>query len=197
MQWWMYIKDWNYGYGKEKSVLTRSDTTSGSIMNPNITLGATDNNLRVSVSIFPSDDSNAKNAPAPAGHSGVADDVFVCEVSDVPLQTWFSVSLTVFDKNLDIYIDGKLVKSCLISGVPKPCVGDIQISPKGGFSGYICDFYHYPRMLVPSDASTFYNAGTTCKNKTPSASPTTVATGYSVKFGVYDPVGKEVQEYTF
>jgi hypothetical protein len=26
---------------------------------------------------------------------------------------------------------------------------------------------------------------------------TAAATGYSVKFGVYDTVGKEVQEYTF
>jgi hypothetical protein len=51
-------------------------------------------------------------------------------------------------------------------------------------------------MLTPSDASSFYSAGTSCKTSTgPTAASN--ATGYSVKFGVYDTVGKKIQEYTF
>jgi hypothetical protein len=149
------------------------------------------------VSIFPSSEGGSgKSEPAPAGHSGSSDDVFVCEVPNIPLQAWFSVSITVFERNLDVYIDGKLVKSCFLPGVPKPAVGDIQISKDGGFSGYMCGFNHYPRMLTPDDAIAFFTAGTPCSSQTgPSA--TAAATGYSVKFGVYDTVGKEVQEYTF
>ena len=197
MQWWMYVKDWNYGYGKKKAVVTRPDTTNSAVTNPSINLHPTDNSLQVSVSIFPSTEGGAsKSTPAPAGHSGSTDDVFVCEVPNIPLQTWFSVSVTVFGRNLDIYIDGKLVKSCFLPGVPKPAIGDIQLTPNGGFSGRICNFYHYPRMLTPSDALTFYSAGTSCKTKTESGI-TGKATGYSVKFGVYDSLGKNVQEYTF
>jgi hypothetical protein len=202
MQWWMYVKDWNYGYGKQKTILKRPDVTSSNIFNPNISLDATDNTMKISISIFPNDHTtSAKNSPAPSGYSGVSDDVFTCKVDDIPLQTWFSVSMTVFDKNLDIYINGKLVKSCLISGVPKPCVGDILLSPNGGFSGYICDFYHFPRMLNPEDALKFYKDGSACKDMTfntlSGVSPSSAATGYSIKFGVYDTVGKVVQEYTF
>ena len=200
MQWWMFIKDWNYGYGKDKPVLTRPDPTSGSIMNPSVSLHPTDNSLKVSISLFPSGDGTSKTEPAPAGSSGSStDDVYVCEVHDLPLQAWFSVGVTVFGRNLDVYIDGKLVKSCFLPGVPKPATGDIQLSPGGGFSGYLCDFYHYPRMLTPGDAMTFFSAGTGCKNKVPSggAGPGTSATGYSVKFGVYDTLGKQIQEYTF
>jgi hypothetical protein len=201
MQWWMFIKDWNYGYGKDKSVLTRPDPTNGSIMNPSVTLHPTDNSLKVSVSLFPSGDGASKTEPAPAGASGSStDDVYVCEVTNLPLQTWFSVGVTVFGRNLDVYIDGKLVKSCFLPGVPKPATGDIQLSPGGGFSGYLCDFYHYARMLTPGDAMTFFSAGTGCKNKVPSdgqAPGTTAMTGYSVKFGVYDTLGKQVQEYSF
>lgn len=197
MQWWMYIKDWNYGYGKQKSVVKRPDATNSAVMNPHISLHPTDNSLQVSVSVFPATEGGAsKSAPAPAGHSGSTDDVYVCEVPNIPLQTWFSVSVTVFGRNMDIYIDGKLVKSCFLSGVPKPAVGDIQLTPEGGFSGRICGFYHYPRMLTPADAQTFYNAGTSCKSKT-DAGVASKATGYSVKFGVYDSLGKNVQEYTF
>lgn len=197
MQWWMYVKDWNYGYGKKKSVVKRPDPTNSAVTNPHISLHPTDNTLQISVSIFPDTEGGAAKAtPAPAGHSGSTDDVFVCEVPNIPLQTWFSVSATVFGRNLDVYIDGKLVKSCFLSGVPKPAVGDIQLTPEGGFSGRICDFYHYPRMLSPSDAAAFYSAGTSCRSKTESGIAGK-ATGYSVKFGVYDSLGKEVQEYSF
>ena len=197
MQWWMFIKDWNYGYGKDKQVLIRADPTNSQILNPSVSLHPTDNSLRVSVSIFPDDSgSSSKTQPAPAGHSGSTDDVFICEVPNLPLQDWFSISMTVFERNLDIYIDGKLVKSCFLPGVPKPASGDITLAGNGGFSGSLCGFTHYSRMLTPSDASSFYAAGTSCKSST---GPTTAsnATGYSVKFGVYDTVGKKIQEYTF
>jgi len=195
MQWWMYVKDWNYGYGKPKSVVKRPDSTNSAVMNPHISLHPTDNSLQVSVSVYPATEGGAGKAqPAPAGHSGSTDDVFVCEVPNIPLQTWFSVSVTVFGRNMDIYIDGKLVKSCFLSGVPKPAVGDIQLTPNGGFSGRMCNFYHYPKMLTPADALSFWSAGTTCKNQTTTGGS---ATGYSVKFGVYDSLGKEVQEYAF
>jgi len=197
MQWWMFIQDWNYGYGKSKSIVKRPDTTNSAVQNPSISLHPTDNSLQVSVSIFPSSEGgSSKITPAPAGHSGSSDDVFTCEVPNIPLQTWFSVSVTVFGRNLDIYIDGKLVKSCFLSGVPKPTIGDIQLTPDGGFSGRICNFYHYPRMLTPADAFTFYSAGTSCRHKTQPSSAAQ-ATGYSVKFGVYDTLGKNIQEYTF
>lgn len=197
MQWWMYIKDWNYGYGKEKSVVKRPDATNSAVMNPKISLHPTDNSLKISVSVFPNTEGGSgKVEPAPAGHSGSTDDVFVCEVSDVPLQAWFSVGVTVFGRNLDVYIDGKLVKSCFITGVPKPAAGDIQLTPDGGFSGHICNFNHYPRMLTPGDAMNFWSAGTPCQSKTVPGS-VSKATGYSVKFGVYDSLGKEIQEYAF
>jgi len=197
MQWWMFIKDWNYGYGKDKQVLARADPTNTQILNPSVALHPTDNSMRITVSVFPDNSgASSKTQPAPAGHSGSTDDVFICEVPNLPLQDWFSVSLTVFGRNLDVYIDGKLVKSCLLPGVPKPASGDITVAGNGGFSGSLCNFNHYSRMLAPADAASFYSAGTSCKSSTGPSTAST-ATGYAVKFGVYDTVGKKIQEYTF
>jgi hypothetical protein len=190
MQWWMFVKDWNYAYGKDKAIIRRTDPTNSGVVNPQISLHPTDNILRVSIAVYSHD-----GGPAAANHDGT-DDVFVCEVPNIPLQSWFSVSVTVFGRNVDIYINGKLVKSCFTTGVPKPAYGDINVTPDGGFSGRMCGFYHYPRMLVPEDALAFWSAGTPCSTSdgnTPLAS----ATGYSVKFGMYDTMGKEVQEYSF
>lgn len=197
MQWWMFVKDWNYGYGKTKTIVKRTDPTNTNIMNPAISLHPTDNTMSFVVSLFPTKEGGASvSEPAPAGHIGMSDDVFACEVSNIPLQTWFSVSMTVFGRNLDVYIDGKLVKSCFLPGVPKPAVGDIALAPEGGFSGRICNFYHYPRMITPSDAMTFWSAGKTCPN-TADEDVVTSGSGYNVKFGVYDQLGKQVQEYAF
>jgi hypothetical protein len=196
MQWWMFVKDWNYGFGKDKAVLRRTDPTSTGIINPSVSLHPTDNSLRISISVFPSSDGGTGSEPLPAGSTGT-DEIFVCDVPNIPLQSWFSLSMSVFGRNLDVYIDGKLVKSCLLPGVPKPTTSDIQLSPDGGFSGYLCNFYHYSRMLTPGDAMSFYSAGTSCKNSTPGTGSPSTASGYSVKFGVYDALGKQVQEYAF
>lgn len=201
MQWWMFIKDWNYGYGKEKSVLTRADPSNKNIMNPKITLHPTDNSLKVSVSVF-SEKEGGSSTSQPASASGstaATDDVFICEVPNLPLQTWFSVSVSVFSRNLDVYIDGKLVKSCVLSGVPKPALGDVILAPDGGFSGYLCNFNYYSRMLTPGDASNYFSAGTDCQSKVPNngVGGGTAGTGYSVKIGTYDTSGQVVNEYTF
>jgi len=200
MQWWMYIKDWNYGYGHEKPVLIRPDSTNPAIMNPKVTLHPTDNVLRIAISVFPTDSSGGVSEPAPANAPETADDVFTCEVPNIPLQSWFSVSLTVFERNLDVYVNGMLVKSCFLSGVPKPAVGDIQITPNGGFSGQVCGLQTSPKMLNPSDALAFYGASNSCVTTNPgapNASAMVNTTGYSVKFGLFDTVGKQLREYTF
>lgn len=192
MQFSMYVQDWNYKYGVEKHIVSRSDPTNPAIMNPSISLHPTDNSLKISVSVF-GDGSSSKSEPAPAGHSGATDDVYICEVPDIPLQTWCSVSVTLFSRNLDVYLNGKLVKSCVLSGVPKPVAGDIYLNSGGGFSGYLCSFYHYPRMLTPDDASSFYSQGTSCTTSTQSIA--TKTTGYGFKFGVYDAAGKQLSQY--
>ena len=191
MQYWMYVKDWNYNFGKEKHVLSRNDSSNTAIMNPNITLHPTENTMKFSISVFPTGQGGSKTEPAPANHSGSSDDVFVCEVPDIPLQSWFAVSMTVFDRNLDIYINGRLVKSCVLSGVPKPAAGDILMNNAGGFSGSLCGFYHYPRALLPSDAQSFYSAGSSCQITDDSK------TKSWFNFGLYDAKGKEIKKYAF
>ncbi len=192
MQWWMYINDWDYKYGKEKHVLSRSDPSNSGVVNPRVMLHPTENTLQIAVSVYGSGEDNA-NASTPDA------DMFVCEVPDVPLQSWFSVSVTLFDRNMDIYLNGNLVKSCVLSGVPKSAAGNVELNNNGGFSGYLCNFYAYPRMLIPSDAQTFYAAGTSCSS-IKSASPTlqnALTGGYSLKFGLTDTTGKQIDNYTF
>lgn len=199
-QYWMFLSDWNYRFGSDKDILKRIAPNNPNVVNPRIYLSPTDNTLNVDVSVFPT--STASGAAAP-GVEGTGE-IERCSVENVPLQSWFSVSVTVFQRNLDIYINGRLVKSCVLKGIPKPAVGDIILNDNGGFSGSLCNVNYYNGMLGPEDAKAFHARGTTCA---PPATAGAVAVdkdswfitlfGYTFRFTTLSRDGKELSSFTF
>lgn len=197
LQFWVYIKDWNVGFGKEKMILKRVDPANGAFMSPKISLHPTDNSLNVSVSVYPTN----QLTPSTAGATSPSGDMFTCTVENVPLQAWFSVSVTVFQRNLDIYINGRLVKSCVLPGVPRPAIGDITLgSSTDGFSGSLCTLKSFSNALSPQDAQSFFEKGTPCTSvvgtKVDTGKSFTLF-GYTFKFSVFNESGEEVRGYSF
>lgn len=184
IQYWMYIKDWNHRFGQEKVILRRTASTNAAQSSPSISLGATDNSLNVSVSLF-----GGGNVP----------DKHTCTVENVPLQKWFAVSVTVFDRNLEVYINGRLVKSCVLPAIPRATPGKLVITPDGGFSGEICTLYTYAGALTPEDTKAFYMAGTPCSGTTPGDDESILAQilGYAFRFSVLDRKGTQLSTFTF
>ena len=195
VQFWMYIKDWDYRFGRKKSILLRKDSTNANFKNPDISLHETDNSLNVTVSIFPaSSGAGSSSSPAASNSGSASGDSYTCTVENVPLQTWFAVSVTVFQRNLDVYINGKLVKSCVLPGVPRPAAGDIIVGDNQGFSGSVCNVHAYPKMLGPTDAAAFFALGTNCA--TFAQPPASEDKGFSIfgyTFIIKDKSGKVVQ----
>ena len=195
MQFWMFLSDWDYNFSKEKTVVKRIATGTSTDVSPHITLHPTDNSLQVKIAIYPT--------TTGTGTASSTGDSFTCTVENVPLQRWFSVSVTVFQRNVDIYIDGRLVKSCVLPGVPKPVLGDIHVGDDAnGFSGSVCNLKSYATMLGPVDAKAYAAAGTTCQAPTPattsSPADSTVASlfGYTFRFSTLDKAGKELRGFT-
>lgn len=199
VQFWMFISDWDYKFGQEKQVLKRVASSGSTAASPYITLHPTDNSLQVRVAIFPTDLAAGAATPTSTGTTG---DSFTCTVENVPLQSWFSVSATVFQRNLDIYINGRLVKSCVLPGVPRPVSGDLVIGDGGGFSGNVCNVHVYPNMLGTNEAMAFFNAGTSCGQPAPTKTAvdpnSTFITlfGYTFRFSTLDKSGKELSSLT-
>jgi hypothetical protein len=195
LQFWMYIEDWDYNFSKEKTVVKRVGTGTDTNVSPFITLHPTDNSLQVKIAIYPTGTGT--------GTASSTGDVFPCVVENVPLQRWFAVSVTVFQRNVDIYIDGRLVKSCVLPGVPRPVLGDVHIGDDAvGFSGSVCNLKSYTGMLGPTDAQAFAAAGTNCQAPSPSKTSTPIDTtiaslfGYTFRFSTLDKAGKELSTYT-
>jgi hypothetical protein len=113
--------------------------------------------------------------------------------------------VTVFQRNLDVYINGRLVKSCVLNGVPKPAVGQIILNDSGGFSGALCNVNYYNTMLGPEDAKEFHAKGTTCAPPATAGATAPVDKdsffitlfGYTFRFSTLNKEGKELSSFTF
>jgi hypothetical protein len=200
LQYWMYISNWDYRFGQNKDVVKRVAPNDPNIVGPRIFLAPTDNTLHVQLSLYATDGQAAAADPG----SSTTGDSFTCSVENVPLQSWFSVSVTVFQRNLDIYINGRLVKSCVLPGIPKPALGDIILADNSGFAGSICNLNGYSSMLSPDDAKSFHTKGTSCA---PPAEAGKVSVdqdsifitlfGYTFRFSTLSKKGEELSSYTF
>ena len=61
---------------------------------------------------------------------------------------------------MDVYIDGKLVKTCLLPGVAMVSSNtDVYLTPKGGFNGWTSKFQYWPNALNPQQAWNVYTQG--------------------------------------
>jgi len=146
---WFYVEDWNYKYGQEKILLQRSDDNNKPC--PKISLGAFQNDLTVSVETYPNTDTAGKNKTT---------QTFNCTVKNVPIQSWVNALVSVNNRTLDVYLDGKLVKTCVMPGVAKVAGNTpVIITPAGGFSGFTSYIEYWANSSNPQDAWNIYRKG--------------------------------------
>jgi len=161
---WFYINNWNYRYGENKVIFGRMGATSGNTDSsitgvsgvdpcPTVVLGPRENNLDIYLACYP----GAEQLPAAPGKNSV---VKKCSVSNVPIQKWVNLTFSVYGRSMDIYMDGKLVRTCLLPGVANVNnSSNIYVTPDGGFEGWTAKFQYYPNSLNPQDAWNIYTKG--------------------------------------
>jgi hypothetical protein len=169
---WIYINDWNYRYGEPKVVLgrlgrTQPDTnTSGANPSfnqiegldpcPAIVLGNLENNLSILLGCYPNQDT----VPDSTDTTTTKTVVHTCSISNIPLQNWTQLLVSVYGRTMDTYVNGKLVRTCLLPGVA--CINNnspVYITPGGGFSGYTSNFQYIAGSTDPQTAYNLYMKG--------------------------------------
>jgi hypothetical protein len=161
---WFYVNDWNYRYGESKVIFGRMGSVSGqnggSISGvsgldpcPAVVLGAVENNIAVSLGCYPGVD---QQPTTPGGNTVVK----TCSVANVPIQKWVNLIVSVYGRSMDIYIDGKLVRTCLLPGVASINTNaNVYVTPNGGFDGWTSKFQYYPNSVNPQQAWNIYTKG--------------------------------------
>ena len=114
-----------------------------------------DNDVTISVSCYPKQASGT----APTSN-GVRPNIHKCKVQNVPLQRWVNIIISLYGRTLDVYIDGKLVRTCLLPGVAKISqTAPVIITPNGGFSGWTANFQYWANSTSPQQAYDIYKNG--------------------------------------
>lgn len=144
---WIYIQDWNYNFANRKYIL--DCTISGSNKKdkfhiPGIWLYAKTNALAIRTST--DIDSNEG-----------------CDIQNIPLQKWINIVYVLSNRTVDIYINGKLERSCVLKGIPKwSSVGkkaNVFICSQGGFYGRISSTEYYNYAISMNKINTIYSSG--------------------------------------
>ena len=142
---WLYVDDWSYRYGEPKIVLGRLDADLNP--SPSIVLGAIENNIKIETTVYSSAQSDKSSTRT-------------CSVANIPIQKWVNIIVSLYGRTLDVYIDGKLVRTCVLPGVAKIANNaPVYITPLGGFSGYTANVHYYGDAINPQQAYNIYRGG--------------------------------------
>lgn len=84
-----------------------------------------------------------------------------CSVTNIPLQRWVHIALSLHNNAMDIYVDGKLVRTCVadkqVALIQQDAV--LNVAKGGGFSGYINMMRYHKNALSPDEAYALYRKG--------------------------------------
>ena len=137
---WMRIDDWAYKYNMWKHVLHKGNHSSWPLRSPGVFIHPTENKLRVYMNTYTQIGEWA-------------------DVDNIPLKKWFHVAISVKQRNLDIFINGNLVKRHVLSGLPKQNYGDVYINAFRGFGGLMSNIRYFNHYLSFSELNDIVNTG--------------------------------------
>lgn len=82
-----------------------------------------------------------------------------CDLVNIPVQRWNHVAIVLINRTVDVYLNGKLARSCTLNNVPIMNEGDLYVNQEGGFNGELSDLLYSNRALSTKDIYSIYRAG--------------------------------------
>ena len=164
MSCWVYINDWNINKNKIKHIFEIGVDGSENGITMMVGLGAVQNQLIVRVNSgeganrFTSDKRDELlNA---MGDSPLRNNLNLCDLPNIDMQRWVLVSVVISGRICDVYMDGKLARSCTLPSFYRVSNGySLKALMKGGFGGYISALTAYGYALNPADIYKIYLSG--------------------------------------
>jgi hypothetical protein len=153
---WIYVNNWSVRSGSNKVFFMLSG--SGSAQTMIMYLGQNVNKLSVRVSSKTEQSGSPPSLSSAAsenilltsneienivkgnpGYTDASDGFKKCDIEEINLQRWVCITVCLSGKTVDVYIDGKLSRSCVLNSMYQ-VTGDLTTVLLGGpnsFGGYI------------------------------------------------------------
>ena len=186
---WIYVTNWSYRTGFNKSIISvggpnfdtirvylggnkpklsvRLQTKDMSGAMNAVPSGATaiNVNLGATKSQVPVESLDKGTQTATFGilqtDSGLLDGSPLCDLPEIDLQRWVCITVSVNGRTVDVYMDGKLARSCVLPSFFKVDAGgySANLLAYGGFGGQIATTTMYDSALNPEVVYKNYMAG--------------------------------------
>jgi len=177
---WIYINDYSYNHGQNKHILNLGGDNFSTLL---VYLGPYKNSLHVRVhtkentalvqpggpmaSADSSSDSLTRDLVDAKFKSLQTDSTLYnqpsvpCDIPSVDMQKWVQVTITLNNKICDVYIDGKLARSCILKSFFKVDNNNLGLTLLNykGFGGFISNVSSYNYALNPEQVWRMYMAG--------------------------------------
>lgn len=170
---WIYINNWSYRAGFAKSIISVGGPNFDTIR---IYLGGYKPKLQVRLHTRDSNvadsttdmmaESLAKATQNATFNilqtdSGLTDMSQMCDLPEVELQRWVNITVAANGKTVDVYLNGKLARSCVLPKMFKVDAGgySANLLAYGGFGGQISSTTMYDAALNPEQVYKNYMAG--------------------------------------
>jgi hypothetical protein len=84
-----------------------------------------------------------------------------CDIREVPLQRWVNLTVAVSGRTMDVYVDGKLTRSCVLDSVVTVPHGKLtlRMGDFGGFGGRVSYVQMWASQLTPDAIYGIYQMG--------------------------------------
>lgn len=149
LSFWIYVSDWYYRLGEPKAIMIKARGNQISSAAPGIWLAPNRNNLIITTAVL-----GNKNGGKPQS----------CNIPNIPLQKWVHIAYVLDNRTNDVYVNGKLERSCVLRNVPRLNNANLRVLPKTnyknvGFLGQLAGLRYFSSALRPSDVVKIYNDG--------------------------------------
>lgn len=175
---WIYISNWNHRAGRNKSILRLGGPSFDTIRiylggrKPKIHVRIQTKEVNSSIQAVPSNPNQPNEESLTANtlqtvfdsiqtDSGLLDSSPMCDLPEIDLQRWVNLTVTVNGRTVDVYVDGKLARSCVLPSFYKVDAGGYTayLLSYGGFGGQIASTAMYDSALHPDAVYKNYLAG--------------------------------------
>lgn len=190
LSFWIYVDDWNYRAAKNKFVFALSpEQLHPTSVSPLVgVLTPYQNGMMIRANVVKPGGAPAPGT-APASENVAGPDITVesnmvslmnqqtsmdmfqstvhqdkpCDIKDLPLQRWVCITIVSSGRVLDVYMDGKLTRSCVLDNVVNVPRGPLRLrlGDMGGFGGRYASVQMWNQQLTPDVIYGIYMMGPT------------------------------------
>lgn len=151
---WVYVDAW-----------TASATQTDAMVNKNILTRTSNNGNQILFQMALDNDQNNLTVVIPDNKNTP------CTIRNVQLQKWINLTMSVYGNTLDLYLDGKLVRTCIMSSPVTSLSSSDMLYIGGGYDatsqkfqdgdlqGYISNVVYKGTYFTPEEAWDIYSAG--------------------------------------